>query len=99
MLYLLKNGLKSEITESFITGMKGLFEEHYVSMPEEKYDVLEIDGTRKGSHYEMETTLNEQIEKNISLNKSLEESTLNLFSTEFAKVLLFPKRIRSCSPS
>ena len=63
----IENGLKSEITESFITGMKGLFEEHYVSMPEEKYDVLESMVQKLD---EMETKLNEQIEKNISLNKS-----------------------------
>ena len=62
----IENGLKSEITESFITGMKGLFEEHYVSMPEEKYDVLESMVQKLD---EMETKLNEQIEKNISLNK------------------------------
>ena len=68
----IENGLKSEITESFITGMKGLFEEHYVSIPEEKYDVLESMVQKLD---EMETKLNEQIEKNISLNKQLGEST------------------------
>ena len=68
----IENGLKSEITESFITGMKGLFEEHYVSMPEEKYDVLESMVQKLD---EMETKLNEQIEKNIYLNKQLGEST------------------------
>ena len=68
----IENGLKSEITESFITGMKGLFEEHYVSMPEEKYDVLESMVQKLD---EMETKLNEQIEKNISLNKQAGEST------------------------
>ncbi len=65
-------GLRTEITESFITGMKGLFEEHYVSMPEEKYDVLE---SMVDKLDEMETKLNEQIEKNIALNKRLGEST------------------------
>ena len=68
----IENGLKSEITESFITGMKGLFEEHYVSIPEEKYDVLESMVQKLD---EMETKLNEQIEKNIYLNKQLGEST------------------------
>ena len=66
------SGLKSEITESFITGMKGLFEEHYVTIPEEKYDVLENMVQKLD---EMETKLNEQIEKNIYLNKQLGEST------------------------
>ena len=66
------SGLKSEITESFITGMKGLFEEHYVTIPEEKYDVLESMVQKLD---EMETKLNEQIEKNIYLNRQLGEST------------------------
>jgi hypothetical protein len=66
-----EQGLKSEITESFLTGMKGLFEEHYVSIPEDKYDVL---NSMVEKLDEMETKLNEQIEKNISLNKRLAES-------------------------
>ena len=64
-------GLKSEMTESFLTGMKSLFEEHYVSIPEEKYDVLESMVEKLD---DMETKLNEQIEKNVSLNKRLAES-------------------------
>ena len=58
-------GLKEELTESFMTGLKGLFEEHYVTIPEEKYDVLESMVEKLD---EMETKLNEQIEKNVSLN-------------------------------
>jgi hypothetical protein len=65
-------GLKTEMTESFLTGMKGLFEEHYVTIPEEKYDVLESMVEKLD---EMETKLNEQIDKNIGLNKRLAEST------------------------
>ena len=64
-------GLKTEMTESFLEGMKGLFEEHYVSIPEEKYDVLESMVEKLDA---METKLNEQIERNISLNKRLAES-------------------------
>jgi hypothetical protein len=64
-------GLKTEMTESFLEGMKGLFEEHYVTIPEEKYDVLESMVEKLD---DMETKLNEQIEKNISLNKRLSES-------------------------
>ena len=64
-------GLKSEMTESFLNGMKSLFEEHYVSIPEEKYDVLESMVEKLD---DMETKLNEQIEKNVSLNKRLAES-------------------------
>ena len=64
-------GLKTEMTESFLSGMKGLFEEHYVSIPEDKYDVLESMVEKLD---DMETKLNEQIEKNITLNARLSES-------------------------
>jgi hypothetical protein len=66
-----EHGLKTEMTESFLQGMRGLFEEHYVSIPEEKYDVIE---SMVDKLDEMETKLNEQIEKNISLNNRLAES-------------------------
>ena len=65
-------GLKGELSESFMTGLKGLFEEHYVSVPEDKYDVLE---SMVNKLDEMEEKLNEQIDKNVSLNKRLAEST------------------------
>ena len=67
----IENGLKTEMTESFLEGMKSLFEEHYVSIPEDKYDVLESMVEKLD---DMETKLNEQIEKNIGLNKRLAES-------------------------
>jgi len=67
----IEKGLKTEMTESFLQGMRGLFEEHYVSIPEDKYDVLESMVEKLD---EMETKLNEQIEKNVSLNKRLAES-------------------------
>ena len=63
-----EQGLKTEMTESFLQGMRGLFEDHYVTIPEEKYNVLE---SMVEKHDDMETKLNEQIEKNISLNKRL----------------------------
>ena len=66
-----EHGLKTEMTESFLQGMRGLFEAHYVSIPEEKYNVIESMVEKLD---EMETKLNEQIEKNISLNKRLSES-------------------------
>jgi len=67
----IQKGLKEELSESFMTGLKGLFEEHYVTIPEDKYDVLESMVEKLD---EMETKLNEQIEKNVSLNKRLAES-------------------------
>ena len=66
-----ENGLKADMTESFLEGMKGLFEEHYVQIPEEKYDVLKSMVEKLD---DMETKLNEQIEKNINLNGRLAES-------------------------
>ena len=67
----IEHGLQTEMTESFLAGMKGLFEEHYVTIPEDKYDVLESMVEKLD---DMETKLNEQIEKNISLNGRLAES-------------------------
>ena len=66
-----EGGLKTEITESFINGMKGLFEDHYVAMPEDRYDVLESMVEKLD---EMEEKLNEQISKNVALNNRLSES-------------------------
>jgi len=67
----IEHGLKTEMTESFLSGMKGLFEEHYVTIPEDKYDVLESMVEKLD---DMETKLNEQIDKNVHLNKRLAES-------------------------
>ena len=69
-----QGGLKEELTESFMTGLKSLFEEHYVQIPEEKYDVLESMVEKLD---DMEAKLNEQIEKNVSLNGRLGESVAN----------------------
>ena len=66
-----ESGLKTEMTESFLEGMKGLFEEHYVSIPEEKYDVL---NSMVDKLDEMENKLNEQIDRNVALNRRLAES-------------------------
>ena len=68
----IEHGLKTELTESFLSGMKSLFEDNYVSIPDDKYDVLESMVEKLD---DMETKLNEQIEKNIFLNKSLAEAT------------------------
>ena len=67
----IEHGLKTELTESFLSGMKSLFEENYVSIPDDKYDVLESMVEKLD---DMETKLNEQIEKNIGLNSRLSES-------------------------
>ena len=67
----IEHGLKTELTESFLSGMRSLFEDNYVTIPDDKYDVLESMVEKLD---DMETKLNEQIEKNIGLNKRLSES-------------------------
>ena len=79
-----EHGLKTEMTESFLQGMKGLFEDHYVSIPDDKYDVLE---SMVNKLDDMEGKLNEQIEKNISLNKRLGESTADGIFNEVSEGL------------
>ena len=74
-----QSGLKEEMTESFISGMKSLFEEHYVTIPEDKYDVIE---SMVDKLDEMEGKLNEQIEKNVALNKRLAESVSDVVFAE-----------------
>jgi hypothetical protein len=79
-----EQGLKTEMTESFLEGMKGLFEAHYVSIPEDKYDVLESMVEKLD---DMETKLNEQIEKNIHLNQRLSESVADGIFDEISEGL------------
>ena len=79
-----ESGLKEEMTDSFISGMKSLFEEHYVTIPEEKYDVIE---SMVDKLDEMEGKLNEQIEKNIALNKRLAESVSDVVFAEVTEGL------------
>jgi len=64
-------GLRTELTEDFISNLKALFEEHYIDIPEEKISVVEELG---GKVEELEDKLNEEIETNIQLNKMLSES-------------------------
>ncbi len=79
-----ENGLKTEMTESFLEGMKGLFEEHYVTIPEEKYDVL---NSMVDKLDEMEGKLNEQIERNVALNRRLAESTADVIFADVTEGL------------
>ena len=77
-------GLKTEMSESFLEGMKTLFEEHYVTIPEDKYDVLD---TMVDKLDEMEGKLNEQINKNITLTKRLSESTSDVIFADVTEGL------------
>ena len=79
-----ENGIKTEMTESFMEGMKKLFEEHYVTLPDDKYDVLE---NMVDKLDEMETKLNEQIERNVALNQRLGESTAQTIFNNVAEGL------------
>jgi hypothetical protein len=66
----IERGLKSELTEDFINGLKKLFEEHYVEVPEDKFDVVEELAGRLDS---TEDKLNEEVAQNISLSQDIEE--------------------------
>jgi hypothetical protein len=66
----LERGMKSEILEGFVSGLKDLFEEHYIDIPEEKFDVL---GSLEEQVEELEAKLNEQVAANIELSKTLAE--------------------------
>ena len=89
-----ESGLKAEMTESFLSGMKKLFEDHYVSIPEDKYDVLENMGEKLD---DMETKLNEQIEKNITLNKRLAESVAQEIFSEVSEGLALSQKEKLAS--
>jgi len=87
-------GLKTEMTESFLEGMKGLFEDHYVSIPEEKYDVIE---SMVDKLDEMEEKLNEQIEKNIALNNRLAESVADVIFADVTEGLALSQKDKLAS--
>jgi hypothetical protein len=59
----IERGLKGEIAEDFISGLKQLFEDHYIDVPDEKYDVLEAQSEKIA---ELESRLNEEIDKNVA---------------------------------
>ena len=79
-----EQGLKTEMTESFLQGMKGLFEDHYVTIPDDKYNVLE---SMVDKLDEMETKLNEQIERNVALNQRLAESVADVIFSDITEGL------------
>jgi hypothetical protein len=89
-----EQGLKTEMTESFLTGMRSLFEDHYVSIPEEKYDVL---STMVEKLDEMEDKLNEQIERNIALKQRLAESVADVIFSEVCEGLALSQKEKLAS--
>lgn len=66
----IERGLKSELTEGFINGLKNLFEEHYVEVPEEKFDVIEELASRNDK---LDSDLSEEVANNITLSQEIEE--------------------------
>lgn len=78
------SGLRTEIAEDFITGLKNLFQEHYIEVPEEKFDVLEELQTTAS---DLETKLNEEIEKNISASQELAQLKASMILAEQSKDL------------
>ena len=87
-------GLKTEMTESFLEGMKSLFEEHYVTIPEDKYDVL---NSMVDKLDEMENKLNEQIKSNVALNRRLAESVADVIFAEVTEGLADTQRDKLAS--
>jgi len=91
-----EQGLKTEMTESFLTGMKSLFEDHYVTIPEDRYDVLE---SMVDKLDEMETKLNEQIERNVALNQRLAESVADVILSDVSEGLATSQKDKLASLS
>ena len=87
-------GLKTEMTESFLAGMKGLFEDHYVTIPEDRYDVL---NTMVEKLDEMEGKLNEQIQRNVALNQRLAESVADVIFSEVCEGLALSQKDKLAS--
>ena len=90
----IERGIQSQATESFLMGLKGLFEEHYVTIPEDKYDVLESMVEKLD---EMESKLNEQIERNVALNKRLAESVTDVIFAEVSEGLALSQKDKLAS--
>ena len=89
-----EHGLRTEMTESFLSGMKSLFDSHYVSIPDEKYDVVESMVEKLD---EMESQLNEQIERNVALNSRLSESVSETILSDVSEGLAVTQREKLAS--
>ena len=89
-----EHGLRTEMTESFLQGMFSLFSENYVSIPEERYDVVESMVEKLD---EMESQLNEQIERNVALNSRLAVSVSESIVAEVSEGLAVTQREKLAS--
>jgi len=77
-------GIRNEITEDFITGLKNLFEEHYISIPDDKVDAVE---SMAASIREMEERLDEQVKSNVKLQNRLNESAKHVILKQVSEGL------------
>lgn len=80
----IENGLRTEIAEDFMAGLKALFKEHYIEVPEEKYDVI---GELQVKVTELEESLSNQINNNVGLNSELTELKKKMIVKEMSKDL------------
>ncbi len=90
----IEQGLKAEMTESFLTGFRNLLEEHYVTIPEDKYDVTAAMVEKLD---EMEYKLNEQIKSNVALNQRLAESVADVIFSEVCEGLALSQKDKLAS--
>jgi hypothetical protein len=90
----IEHGLKTEMTESFLQGMRGLFEDHYVTIPEDRYDVIE---SMVDKLDEMEEKLNEQIQRNVALNRRLAESVADVIFADVTEGLALSQKDKLAS--
>jgi len=79
-----ESGLRSEIAEDFMSGLKALFKEHYIEVPEEKYDVI---SELQDAVTELEEGLNSQLENNVNLNTEVTDLRKKLIIKEMSKDL------------
>jgi hypothetical protein len=80
----LERGIKSDILESFVEGLKGLFEEHYIDVPEEQYDLL---GEMQETISDLQSVLDEQVEANVKLSQTVNEAKRNEIVKEISEGL------------
>lgn len=91
-----ESGLKTEVTEEFIDGLKGLFEDHYIDIPEDKYDVI---GEQASKIEDLESKLDEEVNSKIEMSKEISEMKKSSLFTEATSELTSTQveKIRSLS--
>ena len=78
----IENGLKSDILEGFVSGLKNLFQEHYIEVPDEKLDLV---AELQESVYKLESKLDESLESNVTMSKYINYVERNTITEEFCK--------------